>query len=142
MMSHYITILHFAQGALVGGGIAPASDPLLSVLRRGNSVLAGGSVEVAWGDGIGGGPEFVATADLLSQGTAASAPTWFDLFVHGAAMPVPGFGIPVGLLAHGAVVPTLVLGALGALFAQGAAVPTPGFGMLVGLFAHGAFVPS
>ena len=54
-------------------------------------------------------------------------------------MPVPEFGIPIGLLAHGAVVPTLLLGALGV---HGAAVPAPDFGMLVGLFAQGALVPS
>lgn len=47
MMPYYITILHFAQGALVGGGIAPASDPLLSALRRGNAVVAEGSLEIA-----------------------------------------------------------------------------------------------
>ena len=142
MMPHYNTILHVAQGALVGGGIAPASDPLLSALRRGNAVVADRSLEVVRGGVVDGGAEFVAIADLLSQGTAASAPTWLGLFAHGAAVPVPGFGIPVGLFAHGAVVPTLLLGALVALFAQGAAVPTPGFDMVADLFAHGAFVPS
>ena len=126
MMPRYITILYFAQGALVGGGIAPASDSL-STLRRGSSAVAGGTPELARGVIIGGGPAFVAAADLLA---------------HGAAVPVPGFGTPVGLFAHGAVVPTLLPGAVEALFAQGAAVPTPAFGMPVGLFAHGAFVPS
>ena len=73
-----------------------------------------------------GGPAFVPTADLLA---------------HGAAVAVSGF-VPVGLFAHGTVVPTMLLGALVPLFAQGTAVPTPGFCMLVGLFAHGAFMPS
>ena len=120
MVPHNITILYFAQGALVGGGIAPASDTL-SALRRGNTVVEGRPLEVARVVAVGNAPAFVAPADLLA---------------HGAVVPEPGFGTPV------ATVPPLLLGALVALFTQGAAVPTPGFGMLVGLFAHGAFMPS